>query len=204
MKTEYLPYIITFFKPEIFIPGLFTLTAAIFGGFFTLIGAFLGAYLAGQKTLQSINAQINYDHKKSDQMQNERFLKYTSVIKRHILSLNNYYRQLQFLLVECENGLNVYDIDFQKEMQDELIKINAVKSILENTGIDLIPREINRDIQKMLYTILELDSYFDTYLKGIDVEGKGRRIQNITDGIKEINTLIQKINRFITQNFKEA
>lgn len=198
----YIPYIIEFLKPDTLISGIFVIVAAIFGGVFTLAGAFAGAYLAGQKTLQSINAQINYDHNKSELQQNERFRKYTSVIRRHILSLSNYYRQLHFLLIENESGMNVYGLDFEIEIKNELNNIINVKNTLDNIEIDLIPLEINADIQNMLYTILELDSYFDTYLKEIDLEGKERRVRNIINGIKEINTLITKIERFIIRNYR--
>lgn len=200
MSLVYLPYIIEFLKPETLIPGIFAVIAALCGGIFTLGGAFAGAYLAGQKTLQSINSQINYDLMKNKQIQKERLIKTASILKRHGLALKAHCKQLAFLVNEKEKGFNRYEVDFSLEINIEVNNINAIKQSLESMDVDLLPIDINDDIQHLLYRILEVSSYLDTYLKGIEPESNEWRVSTIKECIQNIEGLAIKIENFVVSD----
>jgi hypothetical protein len=166
-------------------------------GIFTIFGAYWGAKVAGGKSVQAVKQQIQYDRDKNEMYRRERFAKSIPILSRHIDCLMNYFRHLEFLIKENETGLNVYEIDFDKEIKEEFEKILFSKKSIEAIDIDLLSVKSNDLIQKTLFIITEIDTYLDTYLKDIDSDNKASRVNTIIDKIEMLSKFFNDIQASI-------
>ncbi|BCB04784.1 hypothetical protein [Bacillus sp. KH172YL63] len=166
-------------------------------GVFTILGAYWGAKVAGEKSVQAVKQQIQYDRNKSEEIRKDKSAKSMPIISRYIDCLFNYFRQLEFLIKESQTGLDVYNIDFDKEIKDEFEEVLKLKESLETIDIELLTVDSNKLIQETLFIITEVDTYLDTYLKKIDIENEANRINTILIKIEKLTNLFNDIQKSI-------
>lgn len=170
----------------------------LFSAIATLIGAYWGAKIAGNKTLESVKEQILYDRAKETENKKERFEKMIPIINRHNKNLMGLISHLEFLVEERKRGQTVnQEIYFKDNLNSIMIDIILVKENLDKIQIDLMTIEVNEKIQEVIGNIAELKIYIDIFNNTIG--DNDFQTGNIANVISKVNYACTDIMNLLKQ-----
>lgn len=168
-------------------------------GIFTLIGAFLGAWLAGQKTIESVKEQIDYDRRKEKHVRIERHKKDVLIVQRYIDDLVEYAGQLHFFIGENETSRHKYGVPLVEEIIDLHKEILITKDCLDRIERDYLSLEIVHKIQGLLSSLTRIDLELNVYVKGIFVRDRQVFVSQITTILEGLHKQCDEITALLKE-----
>ena len=155
----------------------------------TLLGAFIGASLAGYITIRTLKKQLNHEKFKEERIKSERNNKLNILLKRFtdetIIKLGH----IDYLVVEVDEKAKEYEIMHRDEIEFLKKHIERLENFLNGLDIDITSIDKYEEVQGLIFQLSQLQHHLHLYLRNI---GGNMIVREIKSNLMTIEEMLKK------------
>ncbi|MCT1577963.1 hypothetical protein M3E13_16645 [Oceanobacillus kimchii] len=170
--------------------SLEALLIIVIGGLATLFGAYLGARVAGQKSVEAVLKQIEYSEKEKQRSEEIRQKKYDIYLEVHLNEILKQSKRVSFFMRLMVTH-NEYNVDPEEEVERIISDLNSLMKQLYNIDPSYISLDKYKLLGKIKGYIKDIELYYKAFLATFEDEASNSQ-SNLIETVNNLELLIKR------------